>query len=107
MAYHHFQDILAMTKILAFFLKPGGSLLVADFQTNDTEGHVGATAIADSKWKHIVAHTGGFSNEVMKNTIEGAGLIEFTIEHSIKAKGMGAQEVNIFLAKGVKPEGIT
>jgi hypothetical protein len=127
MAYHHFSDIDAITRTLAFFLKPSGVLFVTDrtdvkaSQTDEKSeegGHAHAHAHAHGhghdhehgnkqgefpdKYKHIVPHTGGFSKEHMQACFEGAGLsLEgFTPVTKITMHG---QEATVFLAKAVKP----
>ncbi|KAJ7144936.1 S-adenosyl-L-methionine-dependent methyltransferase [Mycena crocata] len=95
LAYHHFGDIAAVTTLLTFFLKPGGTLLVADFPTMDP------TALPVG-FEHVVAHSHGISEAAIKGVYEGAGLQGF---HQVLFKGPKTDlhpEV-IFLAKGIKP----
>lgn len=121
MAYHHFASISEKTKTLAFFLKPGGALIVVDFQKqNLTKEDPPGSAASESpdtviklghdlggateeKMKEIVAHVSGFGEEEIRGAFEGAGLTSFSHENIVKARLGGFLDVKIFLAKGVKP----
>lgn len=94
LAYHHFPSIQNSTNILAKFLKPGGSLVVADI-LKEGEGNV-LTAHA------MVPHQAGFDKDDMKTTFEGAGLGEFSMKRAAKAT-IHNVELQFFIAKGVKP----
>ena len=96
-AYHHFTSIDDITRILTFFLKPGGSLLVADLLKAETSHN----AFPDNV-NHIVAHRGGFEEGDIRKAFEGAGLVSFGFEPVTTAK-YGSQSVQLFLAKGIKP----
>lgn len=111
MAYHHFESINDLTKILAFFLKPGGSLMVADKErpsekTAETVVHAEDTSVEKTAEKHI-GHAHGFTEEDIKSAFEGAGLKSVSHEHVASAtplKGNGNYpDVGIFLAQAVKP----
>jgi len=95
LAYHHFPDIRDTTHILTFFLRPGGSLIVADITKDDL-----GTEFLD-KHRDIVAHPAGFSEEDMREAFSDAGLVDFEFSVAARAKTHG-HEVNIFLARGVK-----
>lgn len=84
--------------MLAFFLKPGGCLLVADIAKTD----VGSSFFPDEA-AHIVPHRTGFTKEEFQETFEGAGLdlVSFEIVTTARLRG---QQMQIFLAKGVKPQ---
>ncbi|KAJ7169438.1 hypothetical protein C8R46DRAFT_1088751 [Mycena filopes] len=91
-AYHHFESITAITRTLAFFLKPGGCLLVADFMKSAEVEPV----------PEDVPNKEGFTEEDIRGAFAGAGLdSEFSFERFAKAKFHG-QVVDIFLAKGTK-----
>ncbi|KAJ7494432.1 S-adenosyl-L-methionine-dependent methyltransferase [Mycena galericulata] len=89
-AYHHFESIDDITRTLCFFLKPGGSLLVADFMQS-----------AQPVPEHV-PHNGGFTETDIQKAFVGAGLEAFSFDQFTKAKFHG-QMVNLFLAKGTKP----
>ncbi|KAL4254415.1 S-adenosyl-L-methionine-dependent methyltransferase superfamily protein [Abortiporus biennis] len=94
-SYHHFPSVDETTRILATFLKPGGSLLVTDILKNDESKDI----LGD--FGHVVAHTSGFSEEEVKGIFERAALGEFSFTKATKAKFHG-NEVDMFLARGVK-----
>lgn len=96
MAYHHLPFPQETTRLLAFFVKPGGTLLVADYQAEDD-----GTAIPDTH-ADIVAHKAGFNEAQMKDMFDRAGLDAFSLERVLSAK-MHGHGVIIFLAKGEKP----
>ncbi|KAK0455185.1 S-adenosyl-L-methionine-dependent methyltransferase [Desarmillaria tabescens] len=96
MAYHHMPFPQETTKRLAFFVKPGGILLVTDYQAEDD-----ATGFPNTH-ANIVAHKAGFNEEQMKEMFDGAGLGVFSLEKIVSAK-MHGHGVKIFLAKGEKP----
>ena len=51
---------------------------------------------------HVVPHTAGFSEEVMKKTFEGAGLTDFEFTIAIPKVNLHKFDVQIFLARGVR-----
>ncbi|KAJ6606223.1 S-adenosyl-L-methionine-dependent methyltransferase [Mycena vulgaris] len=99
LAYHHITDIAAVTRVLAFFLKPGGTLLVVDYPKMDT-------STIPAEFVHIVAHQ-GISEAVIKDVYTGAGLGDF---RCVFFKGPKAEQTDtprmhpedMFLALGVK-----
>ncbi|KAK0205512.1 S-adenosyl-L-methionine-dependent methyltransferase [Desarmillaria ectypa] len=104
MAYHHFESTEEITRILTYFLKPGGALLVTDRVSSDA-----VLKIEDipDKYEAIVPHKAGFSEEDMKKLFEGAGLGSFSL-NVIPGATMdgifpGLVNQKVFLAKGVKP----
>ena len=106
LAYHHFESIGDVTRTLAFFLKPGGVLLVVDI-LKPTEGCVDADAslsaesIFPDHVDHIVAHKAGFTADVIRHTFTSAGLVSFHIEAAIPVKKHD-KDFQLFLAKGTK-----
>ncbi|KAJ7574025.1 S-adenosyl-L-methionine-dependent methyltransferase [Mycena floridula] len=94
LAYHHFPSIEKMTAILRFFVKPGGSILVADYEAQEEVGPGGAYA-------DIVPHPSGFSPLTMREIFEKAELTDVAVEIVTKAKLHG-RDVSVFLAKGTK-----
>ncbi|KAF8917670.1 S-adenosyl-L-methionine-dependent methyltransferase, partial [Mucidula mucida] len=71
MAYHHFESPLEITKLLKFFLKPGGVLIITDregqAQGNDSEAFPPHMRLA-------VPHMNGFVQADMRKMFEDAGL---------------------------------
>jgi hypothetical protein len=110
MAYHHFPSIQDATRDLVAYLKPRGTLAVADIlrvevrQGEEGEGGGGDEALPPimAKYEHIVAHTSGFSEGEMRALFEGAGLENVAVEHFASAKKEG-RDVQFFLATGTKP----
>lgn len=95
-AYHHFPSVEEITKILAFFLKPGGTLLVSDILKDE-----GGTEIVPEHARNVVAHTHGFSESDMRGVFEGAGLTAFEFAIVTKAN-FHEKDIQIFLTKAVK-----
>ncbi|CCM04533.1 uncharacterized protein FIBRA_06714 [Fibroporia radiculosa] len=94
LSYHHFPSVKEVTRVLAFFLKPGGSLLVSDVQ----KGSLKEDIFADHP--HIVAHQRGFDEGEMRSVFEGAGLTSF--EFSVVCSGkLHGRPVDFFLARGL------
>ena len=107
LAYHHFESIGDVTRTLAFFLKPGGVLLVVDI-LKPTEGSVDADASLSAEESifpdhvdHIVAHKAGFTADDIRDTFTSAGLVSFHIEAAIPVRKYD-KDFQIFLAKGTK-----
>lgn len=95
--YHHFASVDETTRILSSFLKPGGSLLIADV-FNDGSGK---EPMGD--FGHVAPHTAGFTEEEMKKLVEGAGLEDFKFTIAIPDARMLDNKLQIFLAKAVRP----
>lgn len=107
-SYHHFPDIHSITRMLFSFLKPGGSLLVADIlnesHTNTHPEHPQHDAKEPElleKYKHIVVHKSGFTETEMRENLEGAGLRGFEF-HIAASASLHGKDVKFFLARGVK-----
>ncbi|KAK7036009.1 Methyltransf-25 domain-containing protein [Favolaschia claudopus] len=94
LAYHHIGDILSVTRLLAFFLKPGGTLIVVDFP------NMNAMTIPE-EFSHSIAHRGGISESAIKEAYEAAGLGEFELV-LFKGPKSTMHPEDIFLAKGAK-----
>lgn len=71
MAYHHFEDVGKMTKILVGFLKPGGKLIVSDFRADGGE-------VRKDYAQVVVRH--GMAEDVIRNAFAGAGLRDVIVE---------------------------
>jgi len=93
-AYHHIQSIEHVTRVLSYFLKPGGALLVVDLEKTDVDVHT------DSH-REIVPHRGGIAKADIEYAFKSADLESFTYEHAFEAKLKGVP-VNLFIAKGFK-----
>ncbi|TFY81473.1 hypothetical protein EWM64_g2537 [Hericium alpestre] len=97
MAYHHFASIGDISRVLAFFLKPGGQLMIADI-TRMTDGG----ELVAPEYHHIVPHTAGLSEADMRAAFEDAGLREFSFEKLAPGKMHGGA-VDFFFARATKP----
>lgn len=98
-SYHHFPSIEDVTKALASYLKPGGSLLVADLiKPSSAES---AQALFPARAHNIVAHKGGFEEADIRTVFESAGLINFSFVTACETKKHG-HPVQLFLASGTK-----
>ena len=68
-----------MTRILTFFLKPGGVLLVTDFTRTEaqlkTSAAAGSSTLIDEKYSHIVPHTNGMTEGDLHRAFDGAWLL--------------------------------
>ena len=101
--YHHIADVRTVTKTLACFLKPGGKLVVIDMIPHDgndflhTDTHYMSAA-------HTVSHKHGFTENEMKEILEGAGLTKFTLIPNVAHVTYGGKGVSLSLAHGIKPE---
>jgi hypothetical protein len=100
MAYHHFASIEDVTRELVAYLKPRGTLAVADILR--VEADEGERPIM-AKYEHMVAHTRGFAEEEMRGVFEGAGLENVAFERFASGKKEG-RDVQFFLATGTKPD---
>ncbi|KAJ8507039.1 hypothetical protein ONZ45_g10554 [Pleurotus djamor] len=101
MAYHHISSIADTTKMLAFFLKPGGALLVIDM-LKEEGGEDFHRDLGKPGWEKIVAHKGGFAEEDLRTVFEGADLA-FELSVVAKAKHHGFP-TKLVLAKGTKKD---
>ncbi|KAF8710484.1 S-adenosyl-L-methionine-dependent methyltransferase, partial [Rhizoctonia solani] len=97
-AYHHFDDINQMTKVLASYLKPGtGVLIVIDIK----ESPEAANSL--SSHSHVVAYTGGFNEEMIRSAfVNEGGLQEFSFKPAFQMNWHGS-DVDLFIAKGTRP----
>lgn len=102
-AYHHFPDIEAVTKTLASYLEPGGVLIVCD---NEEKGKdIASSGTTSEEAKKSITHPHGFSEETVKNLFEGAGLVDFKMEHATSVKYDSLDfGLEIFIARATKPE---
>ncbi|KAF7323318.1 Methyltransf-25 domain-containing protein [Mycena chlorophos] len=96
LAFHHIQDIVGTTRLLSFFLKPGGTLLIIDFPIMDISKFPDEAAAAA-----MIAHTHGVSEATMRDAYGQGGLGGFEWKLFKGPKG-GMHPEDVFLAKGVK-----
>lgn len=92
-----------MTRILTYFLKPGGALLVIDLlKTDDGHGHVHQVEplVGDT---HYVAHKGGLWEDDMRNAFESARLSSFEFDTKALRVQQHGHDAYLFTAKGIKP----
>jgi len=100
-AYHHFTSIDEVTLMLAYFLKPGGVLLVVDIsKREDAHGHVQHVIPHHA---HHVPHKGGLSESDMHKAFENAGLQSFEFDSDAIRAIHNGHNVRLFIAKGLKP----
>lgn len=103
MAYHHFASVQDVTRELVEYLKPSGTLAVADIarvEADDDKGETETPIMA--QYAHIVAHTRGFTEAETRALFEGAGLEDIVFDRFTSAKREG-RDVQFFLATGTKP----
>jgi len=112
-----------MTKILVFFLKPGGMLLVVDIQDPSeahphrfaTQSNTSDVHVIPQKFHHITPHTHGFKSDRIRKVFEDAGLASFSFNKAMSAtrsertfsfdeseSKSDSQEITFFIAKGEK-----
>jgi hypothetical protein len=87
--------------MLAYFLKPGGSLVVVD----GPKGGYIPPLFAKMAGVHVIAHKGGFDESGMRKAFEPAGLsLEFDVETLRQGEPPEGQEhdADLFIAKGIK-----
>ncbi|KAI0699194.1 S-adenosyl-L-methionine-dependent methyltransferase [Cerioporus squamosus] len=97
-SYHHFPSIDDTTRILASFLKPGGSLLVADIRASED-----GRELFPVTHHHLVPHKHGLSEGAVRAAFEGAGLVGFDMRDVFKARMRPTgEEVQWFVVRGVK-----
>jgi hypothetical protein len=98
MAYHHFASVEDVTRELVKYIKPGGTLAVADIaRVEADEGE--RPIMADHE--HIVAHTRGFAEAEMRALFKGVGLENIAYDRFTSAKRQG-RDIQFFLATGAK-----
>ncbi|KAJ8519727.1 hypothetical protein ONZ45_g3353 [Pleurotus djamor] len=112
MVYHHLPNVAEITKILASYLKPGGSLLVINRLANGKplpedlfvrKPNTPDINMNMSAFERLVAHKDGFTETELREIFEGAGLVKFEMRVLSKARGHEFP-FPLFIAKGVKPK---
>ncbi|KAJ6630224.1 S-adenosyl-L-methionine-dependent methyltransferase [Mycena sp. CBHHK59/15] len=96
LAYHHFEDIVAVTRTLAFFLKPSGVLLIVDFPTMDAAGMNVPEDI-----QRTIAHKHGIPEAAIQEVYAAAGLEDVQLVF-FKGPKSDMHPEDIFVASGVK-----
>ena len=99
MAFHHFATPENTSKILASFVKPGGSLFVIDILSDGT----GRDLVHGDELDDVVPHKGGFDEARMKAMFTGAGLADFEMGVLVPDLVVRENTFSTFLARGVKP----
>ncbi|CUA67667.1 putative methyltransferase C1347,09 [Schizosaccharomyces pombe 972h-] [Rhizoctonia solani] len=97
-AYHHFDSINDMTKILTSYLKPGtGMLVIVDIIKSPEAAYL------LSKHNHIVVNTNGFDEESIRSAFVDAGdLQNFSFKPAFQMT-WHEKDVELFVAKGIRP----
>lgn len=88
--------------MLAYFLKPGGVLLVVDLLKSEEYGDAERESLFPEHAAHIVAHPLGFSESDMREAFVSTGLVSFGFGEAMAVKKSG-QDVKLFIATGTKP----
>jgi SAM-dependent methyltransferase len=109
MAYHHFAEPAKVTQALSRFLRPGGVLLIADWQPETDESAEGkdvrkVPGPPEGVPEGVVAHHHGYTESTMKSLYEAGGL---TLENYLTDVGefdMKGKICHVFVSKGVKKE---
>jgi 2-polyprenyl-3-methyl-5-hydroxy-6-metoxy-1,4-benzoquinol methylase len=99
-SYHHFEDINKITKILSFFLKPGGVLLVVDITP---KGDGPSEKLLFPENLNFVPHKHGLSEKVIKDAFDGAGLVSFSFDR-LSNITIHEADATLFIATGTKPQ---
>ncbi|RPD69084.1 S-adenosyl-L-methionine-dependent methyltransferase [Lentinus tigrinus ALCF2SS1-7] len=101
-SYHHIASIDATTRVLASFLKPGGSLLITDLKAEADNRE-----LVPEAHHSTVPHTRGIAEARLRETFKGAGLGEFVMkdagQEDMTHWGRERVQVTWFVARGVKP----
>ncbi|TFK34901.1 hexaprenyldihydroxybenzoate methyltransferase [Crucibulum laeve] len=97
-SYHHFDSISSITRTLAYFLKPGGTLLVIDLLKAE---HLDLDALFPDHLHHLVAHKGGFREEELRKAFDDGGLKGFEFSDAVNVKKKG-EDLKLFIAKGLR-----
>ena len=108
MAYHHFAAVDEVSRELVKYLKPGGTLAVADIadtgqpdKSDSSDGGAPPLSPLMAGYEHIVAHMRGFSEEDIHALFVGTGLEKVSFEVFTSAKRQG-RDVHFFLATGTR-----
>lgn len=101
-SYHHLPDIHATSRILSSLLKPSGSLLIADILNEPVASFSDQPELLE-KYKDIVVHTNGFTEDKIRENIGQAGLQEFNFR-VVTSASLHGRTVKFFLARGIKPD---
>ncbi|KAJ8457419.1 hypothetical protein ONZ45_g18316 [Pleurotus djamor] len=102
MVYQHLPDVNKTTKILASYLKPGGSLLVINRLADGKPLPENLVANMPA-FEKLVVHVDGFKEADLRNMFENAGLVDFELKVLSKAREH-VFPFPLFIAKGVKPK---
>jgi hypothetical protein len=86
--------------MLAYFLKPGGALVVVDI-IKDGYLHSRYKTMLPADAHHIIAHQHGFDESDMRKVFESAGL-SLSFDAETLRQGEGGDDGDLFIAKGIK-----
>jgi len=87
-AYHHFEDVSQVTRLLVHFLKSSGALIVIDHRETQVP----------TEYRHFAAHRHGFDEGEIQRIFGSAGLTSITYGKMPPVDG----DVELFIAKGIK-----
>jgi hypothetical protein len=97
MVYHHLPSIKETTKTLAFFLKPGGHLLIIDSKKD-------SMVIPEGTVYEDIIKMNGVSKDEIQEAFDGAGLALKSFEHAVSlSKDVEGADMEICLSVAVKP----
>ncbi|KAK2464119.1 hypothetical protein APHAL10511_003867 [Amanita phalloides] len=96
-SYHHFESIDKVTSILAYFLKPGGTLIVLDFEKTERE------FATDEVHRKMIPHTKGLDKAEIFRAFAHGNLEAASYQHAFKARVSDIPH-SYFVAIGVKPQ---
>lgn len=100
LSYHHFESVEDTTRVLSFFLKPGGVLIIGDFMRPKEDGK----PLFSEEYHHVVPHHNAFEEDQIRGVFEGAGLVDFVFIPEIYSTNIRGKDVDLFIAKGTKPQ---
>ena len=98
---HHIPDMVPLIQTLEGTLKPGGQVLLSDFEN---DGEHAKLFHPQSKWGDVERH--GITRTEMHDVLGAAGLQNVTVDHSFTlpktVEGGGEEDFTFILGAGTK-----